>query len=101
MQNTWKLIYKEPKYIFSGTGDATGFISTYQSECKAYRNTLRVGDKVLCVDSATNEVIAEGFIAHTNFWKNTVLGINRLRKVTAYPAPFAKAAFSGIVLVTA
>jgi hypothetical protein len=95
MQNTWKLIYKEPKYIHSGTDGVT----TYQSACKAYRNTLQVDDRVLCVDQATNEVIAEGFIAHTNFWLNTVLGINRLHKVVPYKAPFAKAAFSGIVLV--
>jgi hypothetical protein len=97
MRNTWKLIYKEPKYIHSGADGVT----TYQSECKAYRNTLQVGDKVLCVDQTTNEVIAEGFIAHKNFWKNTVLGINRLCKVVPYKAPFSKAAFSGIVLVTA
>ena len=74
--NTWKLVYKEPEYIHSG---AEGF-TTYQSECKAYRTgegqsgaKLTVGDKVLLVFN--NEVIAEGIIAHLNFWLNTVLGI--------------------------
>ena len=98
--NTWKLLYKEPEYIHSGV---KGF-TTYQSECKAYRTgkgksgaRLTVGDKVLLVYN--NEVIAEGKIAHTNFWQNTVLGINELRDVTPYKAPESKARFSGIVLV--
>ena len=98
--NTWKLIYKEPEYINSGV---KGF-TTYQSECKAYRTgegqsgaKLTVGDKVLLVFN--NEVIAEGVIAHTNFWQNTVLGIHKLQEVTPYTAPEAKVRFSGIVLI--
>ena len=100
--NTWKLIYKEPEYIHSG---AKGF-TTYQSECKAYRTgegqsgaKLTVGDKVLLVFN--NEVIAEGVIAHLNFWLNTVLGISGLQDVAPYKAPVSiNGQFSGIVLVS-
>jgi hypothetical protein len=99
--NTWKLVYKEPEYIHSG---AKGF-TTYQSECKAYRTgegqsgaQLTVGDKVLL--AFNNEVIAEGVIAHLNFWQNTVLGINNLHDVMPYKAPASiNGQFSGIVLV--
>ena len=99
--NTWKLVYKEPEYIHSG---AKGF-TTYQSECKAYRTgegqsgaQLTVGDKVLL--AFNNEVIAEGVIAHLNFWQNTVLGISGVRDVTPYEAPASiNGQFSGIVLV--
>ena len=99
--NTWKLVYKEPKYIHSW---AKGF-TTYQSECKAYRTgegqsgaQLTVGDKVLL--AFNNEVIAEGVIAHLNFWQNTVLGISGVRDVTPYEAPASiNGQFSGIVLV--